>query len=143
MRTTGNELRSEAAIYAEGTAYTTDDLVREYTIYADECEQADCLDFQRWAEQEGYGTGGTHMRPHHHRMYAYSGTGEPLDMEQHAGRDDAEHAAHRAMRDERNAATVTVEAWHDDQGEDVRELLRWEWHHDAGEWRSVAPEVAS
>ena len=40
------ELRSEAAIYAEGTSYTTDDLVREYKSYvaaagedADDCQR--------------------------------------------------------------------------------------------------------
>lgn len=36
------ELRSEAAIYAEGTSYTTDDLVRAYNSYVAEAgEDAD------------------------------------------------------------------------------------------------------
>lgn len=56
MRTTGNELRSEAAIYAEGTMFTTDELVYGYNEYADALEYAGAADqvddFQRWYEAE-------------------------------------------------------------------------------------------
>jgi hypothetical protein len=52
MRTTGHELRSEAAIYAEGTGIQTSELVREYNCYAEDCEMhgTEPDDFQRWFE---------------------------------------------------------------------------------------------
>lgn len=57
MKTTGAELRSEAAIYAEGTELTADEMVRLYGEYCVACEEAGDVadDFQRWAEREGYG----------------------------------------------------------------------------------------
>lgn len=50
MRTTGAELRSEAAIYAEGTDYDTSYLANAYDQYANDCENGDeePEGFQRW-----------------------------------------------------------------------------------------------
>lgn len=49
-RTTGAELASEAAIYAEGTDYTGRELCIEYNSYADNLESQGQTpdDFQRW-----------------------------------------------------------------------------------------------
>lgn len=57
MRTTGDELSTEAAIYAEGTNYHGRDLARWYNEYADSSDQKgeEVDDFQRWAEANGYG----------------------------------------------------------------------------------------
>lgn len=56
MKTDGDELYSEAAIYAEGTRFTADDLARRYRAYcrrveaeADYGDEPD--DFQRWVER--------------------------------------------------------------------------------------------
>jgi hypothetical protein len=56
MRTTGAELQTEAAIYAEGTDYTARELVIAYNSYCDNLEEQDQApdDFQRWAEREGH-----------------------------------------------------------------------------------------
>lgn len=47
------ELRSEAAIYAAGTCYSTDDLVRAYQEYLAECEadEQESDDCQRYFER--------------------------------------------------------------------------------------------
>jgi len=54
---TDKEIRTEASIYALGTAYTTDELVREYNEYRAIIREhgMEPLDFQRWAEAAGYG----------------------------------------------------------------------------------------
>jgi hypothetical protein len=51
-RTTGSELASEAAIYAEGTKFHGRELAREYDAYADEVARDGGTpdDFQRWVE---------------------------------------------------------------------------------------------
>jgi hypothetical protein len=53
-RTTGHELRSDAAIYAEATCYSTSMLVSHYNEYADACEFSDINPdpFQRWIQRE-------------------------------------------------------------------------------------------
>lgn len=50
MRTTGAELRSEAAIHAEGTIWHGRELVAEYEQYADLIQERGEVpdDFQRW-----------------------------------------------------------------------------------------------
>jgi hypothetical protein len=47
------ELRSEAAIYCEGTGYKTDDLVRAYREYVTDCHEmgSEPDDCQRYFEQ--------------------------------------------------------------------------------------------
>lgn len=51
--TTGPELRSEAAIYADGTGYSTDDLVKAYREYVTDCHEmgSEPDDCQRYFEQ--------------------------------------------------------------------------------------------
>lgn len=48
-----SELRSEAAIYAEGTGYSTDHLVRAYREYVTDCHEmgSDPDDCQRFFAQ--------------------------------------------------------------------------------------------
>lgn len=52
MKTQGAELKTEAAIYAEGTAYSGEYLSYAYTSYAADVEAAGETpdDFQRWIE---------------------------------------------------------------------------------------------
>jgi hypothetical protein len=52
MTYTNNEIRIEAAIYAEGTPYTTDDLVRAWNLYGNESDRLQDF-FERFvADQE-------------------------------------------------------------------------------------------
>lgn len=54
MKTTGSELRRDASIYAEGTPFKTDELIREYNSYCTFLEDrgTEPLDFERWMEVE-------------------------------------------------------------------------------------------
>lgn len=55
MKTTGHELRSEAAIYGEGTSFKADDLIREYREYCANMEEVrgdEPMQFQSWMEHE-------------------------------------------------------------------------------------------
>lgn len=48
------DIRAEAAIWAEGTRYSTDDIVRAYRAYLAECEEqgVDADDIQTFCERD-------------------------------------------------------------------------------------------
>jgi len=52
--TTDKEIRTEAAIWAEGTRFTADDIVRAYRAYLAECEEkgADADDIQTFCVRD-------------------------------------------------------------------------------------------